>query len=155
MKLSLQNVSIIFGVTLIHLFVIAAVSPVEGEWTETLSEIEIDPALESFFDEVVTELKGDEKADPTGAEASEKPVAPPRNDAPPEGITPGEMADLRVPPADGEHRIDEPPPLPPTVKDLAETDIDRKTQVTSNDTAALEPPRQIRQIRSLQPIPRS
>ena len=154
MRFSLQSASIIFGVTLVHLFVIAAVSPVEGEWAETLPKIEIDPAVESLFDEAVTVFKGDENTETVAtSDASAEPVFPIRENNPAEEIAPGEMADLRINPAAAEGVQDA--PSSPPAKDLAEIASEKEALTGSDDAPALEAPRQVRQIRSLQPIPRS
>ena len=149
MRLSLQNASIISGVILVHLFAIAAILPVEGEWPGTLPKIEIDPALTSLFDEVVTGLQGEEKTEPavTGYPSAE-PVVAIQEDSPAGESAPGEMTDLRINPV-AEESVKETLPSPPS-KDLAETHSAKEAPTGSTDVAALEPPRQIRQIRSLQ-----
>ncbi len=155
MRLSLQTVSIVLGVTLVHLFVIAAFSPAQSEWTGPLPKIEIDPALESLLEEAITELTGVPEA---GGEENRGllpyPMPPSPATAAEGESSPVKMTDLRADLSTEEKANDATAALP--VRNLAEIEESKTVKAGSDEPAALrQPPRQIREIRNLQPIPRS
>lgn len=151
MRLSFQTVSIVFGVTLVHLFVIAAFSPTEGEWSGSFPKFEIDPALELLPDEAIAAFET--VTDLANTDDAAEPVTPLQN-TPGEDSAPVEMTDLRTNSSTQEKVNDEPAAMP--VQNLAEIEGPKEAPAGNDETVALrQPPRQIREIRSLQPIPRS
>lgn len=134
MRLSLQTACIIFGVTLVHVFVISALSPVALE-SETTSEssvprprIVLDPELESLLEADAGNLAGDA----AGVVIEDEPVETPAHP-----FSDGETGAAPAPPA-------EPASLP--VPNLAGNE---------GRPAALEPAPAIREIRAIAPVPRS
>ena len=68
MRLSFQTVCIVFGVTLVHLFIITALSPVEGGGASETFDI---PAM------TITDLPAEEIAEPMDLPALPRESAPP------------------------------------------------------------------------------
>jgi len=135
MRLSLQTACIIFGVTLAHVFVISALSPVEGESAVTRPRIVLDPELESLLEADAGHLAGDAvevviEDVPTGA-----PIHPFPN---------GETS---AAPADPAEAIAQPAP------NLAGNE--GRPALSPGEPAALEPAPATREIRAITPVPRS
>ena len=136
MRLSLQTVCIIFGVTLAHLFVITAVSPVATETPRP--KIALDPELESLLEADVQDLVGDAPA----AEVDDAPAHPRGN---------GDAVSLSMP---APSPVEE-PPAPRPAPNLAGNEEASPTLPTEDEPAALRPTPAIREIRAIAPAPRS
>lgn len=135
MRLSFQTVCIIFGVTLAHVFVISALSPVEDENSVPRPRIVLDPELESLLQADASLLAGDAVEVVIEDEPVEKPAHP---------FPGGETGAAAAPPA-------EPASLP--TSNLAGNE--GRPAPTRNEPAALEPAPAIREIRAIAPVPRS
>jgi len=134
MRLSLQTVCIIFGVTLAHLFVISAVSP---EATESpRPKITLDPELESLLEADAHDLIGEA---PT-AEIVDAPAHP---------LGGGDTANVPAP-----SPVEE-PPAPRPAPNLAGNEEASVGMPTEDEPAALLPTPAIRDIRAIAPAPRS
>jgi hypothetical protein len=134
MRLSLQTVCIIFGVTLAHLFIISAVSPVATETPRP--KITLDPELESlpeadapvFISEAPTAEAVDAPAHPLGGgDIASAPASTPAEELPAASPAP----------------------------DLAGNEETSLAVPTQDEPAALRPTPAIRDIRAIAPAPRS
>jgi hypothetical protein len=141
MRLSLQTACIIFGVTLAHVFVISALSPValEGETTSESSvprpRIVLDPELESLLEADAGNLAGDAAGVVIEDEPAETPAHP---------LSGGETGAAPAPPAESDSL-----PAPNLAGNGG------RPAPTPNEPAALEPAPAIREIRAIAPVPRS
>ncbi len=148
MKFSFQTVWIIFGVTLAHLFVISALSPVGGARRDAISRA--DPAvlskkkIESAV--VVSDSKADsgvvvekDSPEPSLAETSQERV-PAAAATTAETFLPGENSEEQGVATD---------------KRLVETGIEQDSPAAVDPPALSSPPQRIREIRDLKPVRRS
>lgn len=127
MRLSFQTACIIFGVTLAHVFVISALSPVEGETSVSRPRIELDPELASLLEADASHLVEDE--------STEAPIHP----------FPGrETGAAPAPPAE---------PIAQPAPNLAGNE--GHPALSPSEAAALDPVPATREIRTITPVPRS
>jgi hypothetical protein len=154
MRLSFQTVCILFGVTLAHLFLISALSPVEGENAATRPGIVLDPELESLFEADTGGLAAEADELTAEEEAVETPAHP---------LTTGEMS--AAPAATAEELVATAEELVATAEEPVALPSPR---LAGNDAPAsaapapspIEPPARepapaIREIRTIAPVPRS
>ena len=141
MRLSFQTAGIIFGVTLTHVFVISAFSPVpvdDGANTQPAvarPRIVLDPELESLLDADVSDLL----VDAAGVVIEDEPAGTRTHPYPG-----GESVATTTPPA-------EPAALP--APNLAGNE--GHPEPTLRKSSSLDPAPAIREIRTINPVPRS
>jgi hypothetical protein len=135
MRLSFQTACIIFGVTLAHVFVISALSPVEGDNSVSRPRIVLDPALESLLEADASHLAGDTVEVEIEDQPTEAPILPFSN---------GET---------GTAPADPPEPIAQPVPNLAGNE--GRPAPSPSEPAAMEPAPAIREIRAIAPVPRS
>lgn len=138
MRLSFQTVCIIFGVTLAHVLVISALSPVEGENSVPRPRIVLDPELESLLEADASLLAGDAVEVVIEDEPVETPAHP---------FPGGETGAAAAPPA--------PPAEPASLPTPNLAGNEGRPAPTRTEPAAPEPAPAIREIRAIAPIPRS
>ncbi|GEM_PF-950172 len=137
MRLSFQTICILFGVTLAHLFLISALSPVEGENAAPRPGIVLDPELESLFEADAGDLAAEADELNAEEEAVETPAHP---------LATGEMS--AAPAATAEEPVALPSPR------LVGNDAPASAPTPTEPTAR-EPAPAIREIRTIAPVPRS
>lgn len=135
MRLSSQTACIIFGVTLAHVFVISAFSPVEDETPVSRPRIMLDPELESLLEADASHLAGDAVEVVIEDVPSEMPTHP---------FPGGETGAAQTHPAES---IAQPAP------NLAGNE--GRPALSPSEPAALDPAPAIREIRTITPVPRS
>lgn len=135
MRLSLQTACIILGVTLAHVFVISALSPVEGETSVSRPRIELDPELASLLEADASHLAGD---------ATEVVIEDEPTEAPTHPFSGGETGAASAHPAE---------PIAQPAPNLAGNE--GQPALSPSEPTALDPVPATREIRTITPVPRS
>jgi len=126
MKFSFQTVWIIFGVTLVHLFVISALSPEGGARRDAVSKADPVASPETRIERTLA--VNESAAEDSAHIIAEEKSAPPRD--------PQSNAGAQV-------------------GDLVETGVHQEPSVAVDQPALSSPPQVIREIRDLKPVRRS
>lgn len=142
MRPSFQTVCLVFGVTLVHLLVISAFSPVNHEPATPRPQIVLAPELQSLLEADAARLAAEEASETVknaAVEAAEESMA-----------AGAEEANAAVPAA---LPLEDPVARP--APKLAEREKSSAPDPTGEEPARRRPSSAIREIRAISPVPRS